>query len=969
MGEVRAIIAAMVLAVGSLFLSGPAVSSENAPAYTWQTVPFGGGGFVSGLVYHPRQKDILYARTDIGGLYRFDFESKSWFPLLDHLDRADGDLMGVLAIALDPANPERVYAATGLYMGDWARKGAILRSDDRGKSWSKTDLPIHIGGNADGRGTGERLVVDPRNSEVLYYASNQDGIWKSSDGGKSFARTRASQKSLSFIAVDPQDSKTLWAGTSDGHGGLIISRDGGQSFTVVAETPDMVPQHAVFAKEGALYVTFSQNDGGAVVNPNNAMAGAVWKRDAASAKWKDITPAPPMPNLSGGYSGIDVSGDGTVAVSTLDRWYPGDDIYVSHDKGAHWTGLSERARHIPTGYPWLVNFLKGEDRMGHWISDLKFNPFNADEMVYGTGYGVWMSRNFATATDKQTVDFDFAVRNLEETATLQMVSPTGGATVLAAMGDVSGAAWDDLTQSPASGLFKPSNETNFSIDFAGLKPGNLVRTAANSGTQGYYSRNGGADWVPFAASPFKAPAKGEAWRGPGSIAISAGASALLWVPEKVGAHYSVDGGKSWSASTGWPSQTERPILPVADKAADGLFYAFDPVTSSIVASGDRGASFTEIVGGLPKVESWQNAQLAVAPGRVRDLWLAAPYGLLHSPDSKSPMKQIDNVAEAWLISFGAPATAEAYPSIFLWGQVKGAEGLWRSDDSGKNWVRINDSAHQFGHIKAIAGDPLEHGTVYIAPHGRGILAGKAAGTKIVTQTVAAQKPVAVDSRSIAIDIAKTTGPVDRFFDLSVGSDYPGTLIRPENMGQLKTTVDELGFRYVRFHDIFHDVLGTVKIVDGETVYDWSKIDQLYDGLKARRIKPFIELGFTPSAMKTSEQTIFYWNGNTSHPKPDAWKALIDGFVRHLQTRYGKEEVRTWFFEVWNEPNLEGFWEKADQKAYFDLYVSTANTIKAIDPALRVGGPSTAGAAWVPEFLNHVSKSGSSVDFVSHIPMV
>lgn len=220
------------------------------------------------------------------------------------------------------------------------------------------------------------------------------------------------------------------------------------------------------------------------------------------------------------------------------------------------------------------------------------------------------------------------------------------------------------------------------------------------------------------------------------------------------------------------------------------------------------------------------------------------------------------------------------------------------------------------------------------------------------------------ARVVHVDARRTGGPVDRFFDLSIGSDYPGTLIREDSQAQLKTTVDELGFRYVRFHAIFHDVLGTVKVQDGKIVYDWTKIDQLYDALLAKRIKPFVELGFTPEAMKTSDQTIFYWKGNTSHPQLGPWRDLIDAFVRHLRARYGVEEVRTWFFEVWNEPNLDGFWEKADQAAYFELYDVTARAIKAIDPALRVGGPATAGAAWVPEFLAHVKKNGSPVDFVT-----
>lgn len=220
------------------------------------------------------------------------------------------------------------------------------------------------------------------------------------------------------------------------------------------------------------------------------------------------------------------------------------------------------------------------------------------------------------------------------------------------------------------------------------------------------------------------------------------------------------------------------------------------------------------------------------------------------------------------------------------------------------------------------------------------------------------------SRTIAIDAATTQGPVDRFFDLSIGSDFPGTLIRPDSQQQLQTVSDELGFRYIRFHDIFHDALGTVKEVDGKIVYDWTKIDQLYDALLTKDIRPFVELGWTPAAMRTSDLQLFYWKGNTSHPQPDKWRALVHAFVTHMRERYGNEEVRRWYFELWNEPNLDGFWEKADQAAYFSLYADTARTIKAIDPALRVGGPATAGAAWVPEFLSYAAANKLPVDFIA-----
>ena len=264
----------------------------------------------------------------------------------------------------------------------------------------------------------------------------------------------------------------------------------------------------------------------------------------------------------------------------------------------------------------------------------------------------------------------------------------------------------------------------------------------------------------------------------------------------------------------------------------------------------------------------------------------------------------------------------------------------------------------------MAGDEPERGVVWqdgAMKISRGVAVAALVVGWMLSVGAGGQEPGA---RVISADVAQATVPVDHFYDLSVGSDYPGTLLRPDSMAQLKLVTDELGFRYIRFHAIFHDVLGTVVVENGKTTYNWTKIDELYDDLLARHIKPFVELGFTPKALKTSDASIFYWKGNTSRPEPKGWDALVAAFVRHIEQRYGVAEVRGWFFEVWNEPNLSGFFEGGKKEDYFALYDATSKTIKGIDPALRVGGPATAGAAWVPEFLAHVKSSGAAVDFVA-----
>jgi xylan 1,4-beta-xylosidase len=244
-----------------------------------------------------------------------------------------------------------------------------------------------------------------------------------------------------------------------------------------------------------------------------------------------------------------------------------------------------------------------------------------------------------------------------------------------------------------------------------------------------------------------------------------------------------------------------------------------------------------------------------------------------------------------------------------------------------------------------------------------LLAMIASGTLGVGMSVSVDAQPA-SARTLRIDVSGPNTPRNRMAQFSVGSDFPATLGRPDSIAQLRTTQQEIGFRYIRFHNVFADQLGGYREVNGRPVYDWSGIDRLYDSLLSMKLKPFVELGFTPDAMKTSNQTLFYWKGNTSHPQPEKWTALVDSFARHMIARYGADEVRSWYFEFWNEPNLKDFWEGADQKAYFDYYGRTARALKAVDPALRVGGPSTAGADWIPEFLAYADAKKLPVDFIT-----
>jgi hypothetical protein len=713
------------------------------PAYSWRTVPWGGGGYVDGFVYHPKVKGLLYTRTDVGGAFRFDYAKKRWVPLLDHLSHADGDMNGILSIALDPNDAEKVYMACGLYLGDWAHNAAILSSGDRGATWSKTDLPFKLGGNADGRGTGERLQVDPNLGTTLFLGSNQNGLWKSGDGAKTFAKVAGFPgTNVSLVLFDPTSggkntaTQTIYVGSSDSHGGLYVSRDGGEHFSLVPGAPTQTPQHAVLGANGFLYVTFAAGDDKAPreINPSSISTGGVWKMELATGKWHNISPI--RPTAGGptfGYSGIDIdpAHPGTLVASTIDRWWPEpDEIFLSRDDGAHWLALTTVSHHDTSRYPWLgsdgmVTDDK-RDKMGSWTSDVKINPFNPDEMIYGTGGGVWMTGNLSAAGSAQRVEFDFADDNLEETAVTQLVSPPQGATLIASMGDVAGGTWDDLTKPvTAAGKFKP-NESNWSVDVAWLNPVFVARSTSNK-PFGYYSEDGAESWKPFPSTPPFTPqdAKGN-WRTIGPLAVSAGGTSILWAIPRDNAYVSFDKGKSWTASTGWPQGADTTLTPIADKAANGVFYVHDRAGGRVLASSDGGKSFKPVLSGIPPVAGWEGAQLAVVPGRLRDLWLVGPFGLLHSGDSSKPATLLKNVETAWYIGFGKAAPGQEYPAIYLSGKVGGQSGIWRSDNEGKDWTRINDDVHRFGDGGTLTGDPTEYGTVYVARGGGGIVVGKIA---------------------------------------------------------------------------------------------------------------------------------------------------------------------------------------------------------------------------------------------------
>jgi xylan 1,4-beta-xylosidase len=219
-------------------------------------------------------------------------------------------------------------------------------------------------------------------------------------------------------------------------------------------------------------------------------------------------------------------------------------------------------------------------------------------------------------------------------------------------------------------------------------------------------------------------------------------------------------------------------------------------------------------------------------------------------------------------------------------------------------------------------------------------------------------------RQIYADVKSVSGPLGSVFRRCVGAGRANEGLRADWQRQLREAKRDCGFEYIRMHGLLTDDMGVYREERGRPVYNWQYIDELYDFLIDLKVRPFVELGFMPGGLASGNKTIFWWRGNTTPPKDYAkWGDLIAALVKHWKERYGAEEVKKWYFEVWNEPNLDGFWA-ADQKAYFHLYTVSANAIKSVSPSFKVGGPATAGNAWVPEFINYCSTTHSPLDFIT-----
>lgn len=689
----------------------------NAEVYRWGTVAMGGGGFVSAVLAHPGERHLIYARTDVGGAYRWSENEQSWIPLTDWLSPGELSFMGVESLALDPSDPNRVYMAAGTrYWNNGL--SAILRSSDRGATWDYTDVTslLRVSGNSSGRQSGEKLVVDPKDGRVLFFGTRNAGLYRSEDAGVSWRKvdsfpdaTTKNGNGIVFVWIDPEHgeagkpSPVIFATISRPENNFFFSRDAGVTWQSVPGAPNgFMPQRFAYTPNRMLFVTYA-NGAGPHGHPKIGepmSKGAVWRLNLRDAAWKNVSPGGER-----AYSGVSVSADRPeqVVVTTINNysrqpWGYGDRIFVSADLGEKWSDIigEKRVEMNDGGFPWI------RGKAMHWSGCITLDPFDARRAFLTSGNGIFMTRGIGDPRSTWT----FAVRGLEETVPIDVVSIKDGPLISVIL-DYDGFVHNDVRVSPEQGAHSPMMGSVTALAVAALNP----RMVARAGGALQISSDMGRTWSVLKQGPVD-NASG------GSLAWSADGDVLVWSPSRSnGVWRSTDRGLTWTKSAGLDFSGRV----FADQVNPRRFYLYRPANGQFWASDDGGVSFAVV----SEQTRGGSDILRPVPNREGHLWLAKNNeGLQFSSDGGKTFKQVDGVQVANAVGLGKAAPWSVDDTVFIWGRAGGGEsGVYRSTDWGKSWLRVTDDAHEYGGMangQFVSGDRNVFGRVYMSTAGRGI---------------------------------------------------------------------------------------------------------------------------------------------------------------------------------------------------------------------------------------------------------
>jgi len=673
-------------------------------SYVWRPVPLGGGGYVTGIVAHPRVRDLLYVRTDVGGAYRWNPQCNAqgggWLPITDHFPLKNSNFYGIESLAIDPSDSDVVYIAAGKYK--WAGLGAVFKSTDRGRTWHDTGLALTMRAAGGSRSVGERLAVDPNNANKIYFGSRHDGLWLSSDGARHWRQVAALAKpdqdggDVGFVLFDARHadadgSSRLYVAVRKS--GLSQSDDGGESFRFIGGPPQ--PVQGVVANNGLLYVT--------------ATSG-VHVYDGSH--WRDLTPQAGRPY---GAIAMDPADPSVLLVSEL-RNNRGLAFYRTSDGGKTWSRLTPDDQRVLPRVPWWK-----PAQFASATSALVFDPFTRGRVWLSDWYGVWRTEDILA----QRPTWESQVAGIEEMVTFTLAAPPGGAALLSGVADNDGFRHRSIDAYPRKQLGGAGIWNTMGIDHHEADPSFLARVGTRGPNKnrrkggGGYSTDNGATWRPFPNWPFDWGAK---------IAYSATDPLnLVVVPVDGAPHRTLDRGVTWQAATDAPTGAVKRYWhwhhPLAADRVDGKrFYLH--VGKQFFRSDDGGLTWVQTVDMAARGRVYVEA----APGIAGEVWVSLDRaGLYRSSNGGDSFDKVKSVRRAYLFGFGKGKSAAGPPAVFLYGRIGNdkTEYIYRSDDMGRGWIRLNDASNPIGDEPNIMrGDRQKFGRVYIGTNGRGIVYGQ-----------------------------------------------------------------------------------------------------------------------------------------------------------------------------------------------------------------------------------------------------
>ncbi len=758
----------------------------RAESYDWGNVVFEGGGFVDGIVPSHTQPGLVYARTDVGGAYRWDSTGGQWIALMDWVSQPDLGLYGTESVALDPRDSKRLYILCGTsYFSNGL--SMILRSDDYGATFDTVNVTAQIlaHGNGMGRQSGEKLAVDPHNSAILFCGTRTKGLFHSADTGKTWSLVAGTvslsgtdivnQDGITYVLFDSSSgttagggTKTIYLGVANDAASLYVSNDGGATFNPIAGAPAQMALRATLSG-GYLYGTYSDGPG-----PFNQSGGSVWKMNTATGAWTNISPKDDSGFVYGtGHEGYGYSFGGISAdpqnplrlILSTESFYGGNDlwpdgkanagdvIFLTEDGGATWKNLNPKSATTPNldanGNNWI------DGNAIHWAGSLEFDPFNTQVAWVGSGNGVFRTDDITPVVPV----WKFQAHGLEETVPMDLVSVPGGPLVTALM-DYDGSTYTNILQSA------PQHTPTIGSD-------NVLGYAAQAG---WFIRGGRV--TDYSVNPsrtydvlYRSQDQGETWAmtdtatlpgSGGDLALSADGKVMLLRPSNThngvnaspSTYYrSADSGNTWTAVTGLNTQTGR---MVADPVNPADFYIIpDGYQGDVLGSTNGGVSFAKVgslIDNTHGLTSASSGLLRAAPGAAGDLWVPldavqswspsgySANGLAHSVDGGKTWSRDSSMDACLSIGLGKAAPGAAYYALYMWGKANGGPlGIYRSIDKGQTWMRVNDDQHQYGgpaNGNFVLGDMNVYGRVYMSTAGRGIVYGEPVGTNAIAPRAA-----------------------------------------------------------------------------------------------------------------------------------------------------------------------------------------------------------------------------------------